>query len=417
MGKLKNYLIVVLLIIFTFIGCGSKVEDNKLLTEEEKIEDFEYLYKVIEENYPFLEVNKRVSNIDWLEKKEDYLRLVKQTKSDRTYLATLNSILGGLNNGHTHMIMNSKEFEWMRDGYSKVGGWQNKFQLRALDNKKALSRYNIEEDKEEASKENYREEILAVNNASVKDVVEGKVGYIYVPQMIAFYTMENDIKLLDEYLDKIKGYDSLIIDIRNNGGGDTGYWSSYLIPKIADKNYSSTTYTFWKDGDVINQYLKDSKGINKLFLDKVEDLDLESLPNIPEEIENDFKYYQEFEWIIEPKEDSINFKGNIYLLVNRGVYSSAEAFANFAKNSGFATLVGERTAGDGIGTDPLLVMLPNSGYIFRMSKDMGLTSDGTCNEEFKTEPHYIVENSNKNLNLTEDFDIQKVLELEGINIE
>lgn len=56
--------------------------------------------------------------------------------------------------------------------------------------------------------------------------------------------------------------------------------------------------------------------------------------------------------------------------------------------------------------------LPNGGYVFRFSGIMGLTSDGTCNKEFKTEPDKKV-NAERGTTLSENEAIQKVLESEG----
>ena len=50
------------ILISTLVACGNKVDIGTPLTEEQKIEDFNYLYKTIEENYPFLETNKRLNN-------------------------------------------------------------------------------------------------------------------------------------------------------------------------------------------------------------------------------------------------------------------------------------------------------------------------------------------------------------------
>lgn len=41
------------------------------LTVEQRLEDFDYMWKIIEENYPFLEVNKRLNGEDWLAKKRN----------------------------------------------------------------------------------------------------------------------------------------------------------------------------------------------------------------------------------------------------------------------------------------------------------------------------------------------------------
>lgn len=404
------------ILISTLVACGNKVDISTPLTEEQKIEDFNYLYNTIEENYPFLETNKRLNNVDWLSKKEEYLQRVKNTKSDIEFLMTLNSILSELNNGHTHMITNSSQFRDFREIYSMNKGWQKKVQLPVLNNKKALARYNIDKnEKVQVLNQGKNENTEGIRNASTKDIVEGKIGYIYIPQMISYYNMGNDIELIDEYLNNIKEYQALIIDIRGNGGGDSYYWISYLVPKLIDKVYENTNYSFWKDGEIINNYLKKSKVKYSTGFGEVKNLDTTKLVSLPVEVKEDFKYYSKNTMEISPSEDSIKFKGNIYLLVDKLVYSSSEAFASFAKQTGFATLIGERTGGDGIGSDPLLHMLPNSGYVFRFSKDMGTTADGTSSEEFKTEPDYLIEYAGKTDNFENDYCIKKVLELENIN--
>jgi len=92
---------------------------------------------------------------------------------------------------------------------------------------------------------------------------------------------------------------------------------------------------------------------------------------------------------VSPK-DSVGFDGRVFLLVDGDVYSSAEMFAVWAKATKWATLVGTRTRGDGIGFDPGLVALPNSGIVVRYSEDMGINPDGSVNEESQTVPDVVV---------------------------
>ena len=37
--------------------------------------------------------------------------------------------------------------------------------------------------------------------------------------------MDEDMKIIKPYLEQIKNYNALIIDIRGNGGGDNEYWA------------------------------------------------------------------------------------------------------------------------------------------------------------------------------------------------
>lgn len=78
------------------------------------------------------------------------------------------------------------------------------------------------------------------------------------------------------------------------------------------------------------------------------------------------------------------------MLVDEGVYSASENFAAFCKNTGFATLVGEPTGGDGGIADPMLFTLPESGLVVRFSVFYGLNADGSGNEAAGTQPDYTV---------------------------
>ena len=65
-----------------------------------------------------------------------------------------------------------------------------------------------------------------------------------------------------------------------------------------------------------------------------------------------------------------------WLLVGPNVYSAAEMFVNFCQATGWATVAGTHTMGDGIGIDPALVLLPDSGLLFRFSMVAGETPKG-----------------------------------------
>src|SRR5690606_21955752 len=101
-------IIICILISTTISGCSTGKESmsisNRELTMEEKLEDFEYMYNILEENYPFFKVNERVNGVDWLGNKNEYIEKIKQTKNDEEFAKKLNEIIGELNNGHTHLL-------------------------------------------------------------------------------------------------------------------------------------------------------------------------------------------------------------------------------------------------------------------------------------------------------------------------
>lgn len=80
------------------------------------------------------------------------------------------------------------------------------------------------------------------------------------------------------------------------------------------------------------------------------------------------------------------FDGKIFLLTNEVVYSASEYLAVFCKQTGFATLVGTKTGGDGVGIEPIYIRLPNSGLLLSYSLTHGLNDDGSSNGLVGTEP-------------------------------
>ena len=115
---------------------------------------------------------------------------------------------------------------------------------------------------------------------------------------------------------------------------------------------------------------------------------------------------------LEPNDDSIKFKGKIYLLVDRGVYSAKQnQWHLFQKESGFATLIGERTGGDGIAENPRIVALDKTGYMMRYSYSLGTTESGSVNELEQTTPDVVCDPDASGA-LIDQPCIQEVLRLE-----
>ncbi|MCX7773028.1 MAG: S41 family peptidase, partial [Clostridia bacterium] len=218
----------------------------------------------------------------------------------------------------------------------------------------------------------------------------GSIAYLKLPSLASFY-VEKDRAGLRAFLESIKDYKGLIIDIRGNGGGSTEYWMDDIIPLLTDKTLSAKNYILFKKSDYIKPFMK-----QKMFFDYYALKPLKELAFSKDApgyyLENDNGVYEELSYEVKPN-NPVGFKGRIYLLVDDYVYSSAEALAVFAKATHWATLVGTRTGGDGIGFDPVPVALPNSGLVVRFPSDMGLNPDGTVNEETATQPDVYVEQS------------------------
>lgn len=394
----------------------SVLSHSDQLSQKEKLADFEYMYTVLKENYPFFEVNKRMNNVDWLNKKSEYIKEIKATNNDQEFYTSLNSIVKELNNRHTN-ILDKKGYVYFYNNVFSGSASINKPWYTELSKKKTQSRYLVKWNNALYDKNTNN---LSVSNAANTDessnihtqiLIKNKVAYLSISSFDTnIINTDEDMRTLKPFLSRLKNYDALIIDIRGNSGGNNAYWQNYLVPLIINKPLTNREYYVYRGGDFSASFIKCALGDAYNEIDLVKNINKEDLKNIPPEITKDFKYYLACDNVITPK-DSVGFKGKVFMLVDKDVYSASEMFATFAKHTGFATIVGEKTGGDGIGQTPLLCSLPNSGYVLKFSYVMGLTSDGSCDEEVKTEPDIKVNDATKAANLNNDKTVQTVLKL------
>lgn len=400
---------------------SSKVAEEQLeaalspLTVEQRLEDFDYMWKIIEENYPFLEVNKRLNGEDWLANKEEYRNKIAAVKTDDEFLRRMRFVLSRLNNGHTNFI-SKEEYPWFLNTYVQAGfgyePWINVFQQPNV-----LARYNQKPLAEQQQSTNESNNDLNSGEAgSQTGKTSGNVKKVIIePEEIAYLgmrsfggnLMEMDSSEIRDFLIEVKDYKTLILDIRGNGGGNSNYWRIYIAPLLINKPIEYNTYLLYTRGNYAETFMQARQiTAGQQPISGIKD---EQLPNLPSEALKMFKTYSKNTDVVIPQK-SVGFKGKIYLLVDSSVYSASEGLAAFAKGTGFATVVGSRTGGDGLGMDPLVVALPNSGYVFRFSFEMGLNSDGSCNEEVKTVPDVEVD-PDTSKPLLDQPAVQKVLEL------
>lgn len=413
---LKKICIVVVCIIFltSFIACWNikKEEFSESLTMKEKIEDFKYLYNVIKENYPYLYIEKQQNHTNWLSLKNEYIDRIKNTKTDAMFFNVLSDILENLNNKNTYMI---KDLNGIKD-YSKNSNNEN-FYNNIFNNPLVRNRYSdyFQNDSTKSKIDADIDKDCNSNNAITKDIVNGKIGYLNINKMINTNSdsMDYDIKTIDTYLDKIKEYDSLVIDIRGNSGGNNNYWINFLVPRIISSPLIYETYSFYRGGNIINNLLEN---YNIKNIPKVKDLTKTQLPKASDEIFNNFKYFTNNIIKLEPR-NTINFNGRIYLLIDENVTNEANSFAIFANQSNFATTIGKKTTGSETNKNSAIVMLPNSGFLFAFPSSLNTTKDGTSILDHGTIPKYEVSDSSKNVDFAKDKCIEKVLELEGLNSE
>jgi hypothetical protein len=446
------------------------------LTLEERVEDFEYLYGMIERNYPYLCLNERVTGENWLEHKEEFLNLVESADTDEEFYRALQQILMRLQNGHTHVVsaeslLRYREIfkgnkTWSRvfsdDVVSAYEYWASvMLQSSSLGQRSFLAKYiagdywvvssNVSDLPVGAKVVRISGEdvhayvtkqlhVVLCNRDPLRDILytwyipvpstefvtvryryeevekdvtvptrvtgvelgtekkenvftaiieEGEIAYIRI-ESFSYETLEHDSKKVREFLESVKDYSSLIIDVRGNSGGSDAYWERVLVSPLISRRVAMNFYVVFRSGKYIQDFAKHVLGAGYYFL-RVDRSKLEGRPNVPQELfTEEFLDPIRLPRFISPNKP-VGFSGDIVLLVDDMVYSSTETFAAFCKATGWATLVGTQTGGDGVGITPVFFSLPNSKLVIRMTQNMGLNPDGSANDELKTVPDVFVE--------------------------
>ena len=99
--KLRPFVLIVLLTGILAILLTSCARD---LSTEQKLEDFRYLFEIIRDNHPYIELKARVEGYDWLEHEKEFEDAVRASRNDREFAQAIERMLLVLNNGHTSVL-------------------------------------------------------------------------------------------------------------------------------------------------------------------------------------------------------------------------------------------------------------------------------------------------------------------------
>jgi hypothetical protein len=81
-------------------GCSPKWRN---LTTEQKLEDFNYLFSVLEQNHPYLALKARAEGYDWLSHRQEFEQAVRASSDDKGFAQAIAWMLLQVNSGHTNI--------------------------------------------------------------------------------------------------------------------------------------------------------------------------------------------------------------------------------------------------------------------------------------------------------------------------
>ena len=284
----------VLIALCTMLVSCSKIEEY----DNTPTGNFEALWEIIDTKYCFLDYKAEEYGLNWDEVYRRYSRKIDDNMSRAGLFEVLGDMLDELRDGHVNLYAAHDVARYwdFREGYAA----------------------------------NFSEEIQATSYLGTDykiasglryTILPDNIGYIYVPSFSNAIGEGN----LDECLHALALCRGLIIDVRNNGGGNL--------------NYAETLASRFTNERILTGYIchKTGKG------------------------HSDFSSPQP---VYLNSSDRIRWQKPVCVLTNRSAYSATNDFVNIMRTLPLVTVIGDRTGG-GSGL-PFSSELPN-GWSVRFS--------------------------------------------------
>lgn len=179
------------------------------------------------------------------------------------------------------------------------------------------------------------------------------IEYLRIPEMFYKYDNELFFQWLTEYMNSIKDSNALIIDIRNNPGGNRdiiNFFSNYFIKS---EDYFVTNFARYK-GELTND-IKESLNKRNLypishFNDITQDLILQEMSkNLKDNEEFNGQNYSDYYYMVLKNNEHLGnyyyYNKPVYLMINESTFSAASVFASSFKGLDKVTLVGVKSDG------------------------------------------------------------------------
>ncbi|MDD4777661.1 MAG: S41 family peptidase [Fermentimonas sp.] len=300
--------------------------------------NFEALWSIIDRNYCFFEYK----NIDWDSVYDEYSSRVTPEMSNEGLFKLMGQMLAELKDGHVNLSAShdvTRYWEW-QENYPP--NFDSDIQKVYLGSETEYSR---------ASGMWYK-------------VLEDNIGYLY------YGSFSNDVSnsSLDQILMKMALCNGLIIDVRNNGGGNLTN-----VDRIASRFFNERTHI---------GYISHKIGPGHSDFSEMHPKYLES-------------------------SNRVRYQKPVIVLTNRGCYSATNEFVSIMKYAPQTTIIGDKTGG-GSGL-PFSSELPN-GWSIRFSASPMFNAEKE-HIEFGVEPDIYVSMEQEDKEKKRDTIIEKAREL------
>lgn len=240
--------------------------------------NFESLWKIIDEQYCFLDYKKQEYGLDWNQVHETYAKRITPSMGWEALFEVLSEMVAELRDGHVNLTSSLASSQYRQ--------WFDSYPRNFSD---SIQSIYLKKDYNQSSGLTYQ-------------ILENNIGYIYCSSFSNGIGDGN----LDQTLNRLAICDGLIIDVRNNGGGNLT-----TAQKLASRFTNQKTLVGYMTH-------KTGKGHS--------------------DFSNPYPVY------IEPS-NGIRWQKRAVVLTNRRSFSATNDFVNSMKQFPLITIVGDKTGG------------------------------------------------------------------------
>ncbi|SFO33037.1 Peptidase family S41 [Pseudobutyrivibrio sp. UC1225] len=366
----KTYCLLLMLTFSTVLlitGCSSH-NNNQYKN------DFDLLWDELENSYPyFTYIDENIIDVDELRTRytleldsvqdvNDFANLLQRMFSEMNNLAHLDVLSQDMYQEYYYLyVLNKISSNDYTTPYSEV-----------LQDDRIAEIYT-----KPTSIEAFEGEEISNQEVYIQYYSDQKAIYFKIPSF-SHELKERDEKVISDAIEKYAEVENVIFDITGNSGGSDYYWMDNIVAPFGG-SYELNIRNFFKTSSTTDKYINN-----------VESCPINRLKNAPEWANSlglDKSFVSTFNVPNEPTDNMI-IPATIkrWVLTGPKVYSASDKFAYFCKSTGWATLVGAQTGGDGLGSTPILIILPDSGLLIRFSCTAGENTDGSMNAILGTTP-------------------------------
>ena len=377
---IKTAVLLLLCAALLLTGCA-KAPNEPAVEEKETapfMADYELLWETLETDYPYLDyLRDRGIPVDSI--RESFGERVKSVKKPESFALIVSQMFEKLEfTAHLFMIeqlfFSNLYATYVLDDEVCENPFFEPWR-RTLKEAAATGRYTAPTEAQgstDAKVGNYA-------SVTVTYYEDCKTLCLKIPTFV-FFVQERDHDVLQQALEQYPEAENIVFDITGNSGGADGYWRDNLVAPFGEDQQCS-----------LRMFFKGSPQ-NLQIIPPDEAKQTSELEDAPEwALKYGLDRYACFDMPVEGRE-AVHSDAKRWVLVDHVVYSSSEMFVCFCKSTGWATVAGKQTGGDGIGFSPVLRLLPDSGVLYEFNCAAGENPDGTMSIEGTT-PDVVLESA------------------------